>query len=263
MSQSQQLQPRIAILTMVIGADYTKAVEPGLATKRAYAQKHGYDFICGGKEVWDRTRPIPWSKLRYILKYLDDYDYIFWSDADVIIMNQEFSIREKILPLLPANKDLLWTKDVVGNLNSGNMLLRGKSAWLKSFIERTYQQTQFIHHIWWENKAMIDVAENNPSDAAMIATITNHSLFNAYLFGPQNLATDPSVRLFQPGDFLVHFAGVADQWNIYRMMIYMLHCSKTGTPFNTKLLDIWYASPMKTQKDADASLQNIPYQSKE
>ena len=250
-------KPKIAIVTMVIGADYTKAMEPGLNTKREYAKRHAYDLHIGGKEVWDRTRPIPWSKLRYILNFIDNYDYIFWSDADVIITNQEIDIETAIIPLLPPNKDLLWTRDVVGNLNSGNMLLRGRSAWLKEFIARTYEQIDLINHIWWENAAMVRLYEKNPTDTKMIETINNHALFNAYLFGPKNLATDPSVRLFQPGDFLLHFAGVADQWNIYRMMRYMLHCLKTGTPHNTKLLDTWYSTPIKTQQVADLSIQNI------
>ena len=62
-------------------------MEPGLASKRAYAEKHGYDFITGGEDVWDRSRPIPWSKFNFIRKYIDAYDYIFWSDADAIILN--------------------------------------------------------------------------------------------------------------------------------------------------------------------------------
>lgn len=239
---------------MAIGPDFMKAMEPGLNTKRAYVQKHGYDLHIGGKEIWDRTRPIPWSKLIYILKFIDDYDYLFWSDADVIITNPEFSIRDTIVPLLPPGKDLLWTRDVVGNLNSGNMLLRGKSPWLKDFINRTYAQADLIHHIWWENAAMIRLFQNIPADTAKIETLTNHTIFNTYVFGPENKADDPKARLFQPGDFLIHFAGVSDQWNIYRMMKYMDHCLKTRTPHNVKLLDMWYASPMKSQKEADASL---------
>ena len=43
---------RIAILTFCVGADYKKAMEPGLASKRAYAKKHGYTFHEGGEEIW-------------------------------------------------------------------------------------------------------------------------------------------------------------------------------------------------------------------
>jgi hypothetical protein len=104
---------------------------------------------------------------------------------------------------------------------------------------------------------MIHTAEQNPQDAAKIETITNHALFNAYLFGPKNLATDPTVRLFQPGDFLLHFAGVSDQWNIYRMMRYILYCLKNRIPYDTTLLDKWYITQIKSQQDALASTQNI------
>jgi hypothetical protein len=242
---------------MAIGADFIKAMEPGLETKRIYAKRHGYALHIGGQEVWDRTRPIPWSKLRYILQFIDQYDYLFWSDADVIITNPDISITEHILPRLPANKDLLWTQDVVGNINSGNMLLRGKSQWLKDFLQRTYMETDLIYHIWWENAAMIRLFQKNVTDAAKIALIQDFTLFNTYLFGPQNKADDPNARLFRRGDFLIHFAGVADQWNIYRMMKYMNHCLKSRVDHDVKLLDNWYTSPMKSQKDADASLASM------
>jgi hypothetical protein len=249
--------PKIAIITLAIGADYVKAMEPGLQSKRDYAKRHGYDLHIGGKEVWDRTRPIPWSKLKYIFEFIDKYDYIFWSDADVLITNPNISLNAAVLPLLPPTKDLLWTKDVVGNLNSGNMLLRGKSAWLKDFIERTYQQTDLVNHIWWENAAMIRLFQTVPTDAAKIETLTDYTIFNSYLFGPKNKANDASVRLFAQTDFLLHFAGVTGQWNIYRMMIYMNHCLKTGTPHNTTMLDIWYEQSLKSKADAVTSLSHL------
>ena len=93
---------------------------------------------------------------------------------------------------------------------------------------------------------MIHTAEQNPKDAAMIETITNHTLFNAYLFGPKNIATDSTVRLFQQGDFLLHFAGVYEPWNIYRMMNYVLQ----GKPIDTILFDNWRANPPKNKEGA-------------
>jgi hypothetical protein len=249
--------PKIAIITMVIGADYTKAMEPGLESKRKYAKKHGYDLYIGGAEVWDRKRPIPWSKLPFMLKFLDDYDYLFWSDADVVIMNDDLKLETHIVPLLPPHKDLLWTKDVCGNLNSGNMLIRGKSAWVRAMFKSTYEQEDLIHHIWWENAGMIRVIESSPANTAKTETLTDFSLFNVYIFGPQNKATDPSARLYKTGDFLVHFAGVSNQWNIYRMMKYLLHCQQQKIPHDTSLLDVWYVSEVASKHDADKSLTDL------
>ena len=207
-----EIKPRIAIITMVIGADYTKAMEPGLESKRQYAKKHGYDLHIGGAEVWDRKRPIPWSKLPFMLKFLDDYDYLFWSDADVVIMNQDIQLETHIVPLLPPHKDLLWTKDVCGNLNSGNMLIRGKSAWVRQMFKRTYEQEDLIHHIWWENAAICHLMAHSPVDTVKIECTMEAWRFNAYLCGVHG------ARLWMPGDLLVHFAGVYEPTNMVALM---------------------------------------------
>jgi hypothetical protein len=238
--------PSIAILTFCVGADYKKAMEPGLASKRAYAQKHGYTFFTDGEDVWDKRRPIPWSKFKFILKYLDDYDFLFWSDADAIIMNQELMLETQVIPLLPANKDILWTRDVCNQYNNGHMLIRGRSAWVRDYLNRAYAQTDLMYHIWWDNAAMIRLFETNPHDQAKIETCHNEWLFNAYVYGRNNSATDSSCRLYKHGDFLIHFAGVYDPWNIHRMMKYAKLQLDAQKPLDGNLLDIWrkeYAKP--------------------
>jgi lipopolysaccharide biosynthesis glycosyltransferase len=247
-------KPRIAILTFCVGADYKKAMEPGIASKRAYAAKHGYDFLCGGEDVWDRDRPIPWSKFNFIRKYLDEYDYLFWSDADVIILNQDLPLETQVLPLLPQGKDLLWTYDACAHYNNGHLLIRGRSAWARDYFNRCYEQTDVLFHIWWDNAAMIKLFETQVSDKNKMETCTSHWLFNSYVFGPKDSADDPSTRLYKRGDFLIHFAGVYDPWNIYRMMLYAQRCAEKRIDMDTCILDMWRKSPPANKAAADASL---------
>ena len=232
---------KIAILTFCVGADYKKAMEPGLESKRAYAKKHGYDLHIGGEDVWDRTRPISWSKLNFIQKYLNDYDYLFWSDADVIILNDTIKLETQVIPLLPQNKDLLWTYDACNHYNCGHLLIRGKSNWANDFFSRAYQQTDLINHIWWDNAAVIRLFETNEQDRAKIETCRENWLFNSYVFGPNNSASD-KVRLYQRGDFLIHFAGVYDIWNINRMMKYVKFQADKSENLDAALLDNWRVS---------------------
>jgi len=245
--------PSIAILTFCVGADYKRAMEPALESKRQYANKHGYTFLTGGEDVWDRDRPIPWSKFKFILKYIDDYDFVFWSDADAVITNQDLLLETQVLPLMPASKDMLWTYDVCDHYNNGHILLRGRSAWVKDFLMRAYTQTDLMYHIWWDNAAMIRLFETNPEDAAKIETVRESWRFNAYAFGKNNSANDTACRLYRPGDFILHFAGVYDPWNIYRMTKYVL----SGKEINDALFDEWRANPPKTRQIADESLQKI------
>lgn len=194
------------ILTLAIGEDYCKKLAPALSSKRAYAEKQGYTYIQGDERYWNRERPIAWSKVDFVLEQLrkqPDGTLFFLSDADVMITNDSVRLEEIVVPLLPPTKDLLMTIDACGHLNSGNMLMRN-SAWLRDWWERVGQQKDLLYHIWWENAAMIRLLETVPADLAKTETTAQHWRFNAYLRGL------PGQPLWEPGFFLVHFAGVYD-----------------------------------------------------
>ena len=57
----------VVILTLAIGEDFCKSLRPALLSKKTYAEKHGYTYIQGGETYWDRTKPIPWSKVTFVL----------------------------------------------------------------------------------------------------------------------------------------------------------------------------------------------------
>lgn len=194
------------ILTLAIGADYKKALEKALASKRFYAQKHGYTYIQGDESDWDRERPISWSKVPFLLKHLDtmpEGELVWLSDADVFITNPGLNLEDHVLPLLPDNKDMLMTFDSCAHINAGNILMRN-SPWLRGFWRRVYEQTDCIYHIWWENAGILKLMEQNTSDCEKIQITHECKRFNAYLMGVSN------APLWEPGDFLVHFAGVYD-----------------------------------------------------
>lgn len=196
----------ITILTLVIGPDYTKGLKKALDSKKTYAQQHGYTYIQGGDECWDRTRPIPWSKIPFILNQLTTLPEgaLLWlSDADVLITNPELKLEDQMVPYLPEGKDLLMTIDACGHINSGNVLMRN-TAWLRDYWKRVGEQTDLLYHIWWENAAMIKLLETNKNDFAHTEFTNKHKKFNAYLRGL------PGEPLWEPNDFLVHLAGVYD-----------------------------------------------------
>jgi hypothetical protein len=197
---------QIHVLTLAIGEDFKAALAPALASKEAWCRRHGYSWRLGGEEFWDRTRPIPWSKVAFVgqvLEGLPDGELVFLSDADVLITNPAKKLEDVALPLLPAGKDLLMTIDACGHINSGNMLMRN-SAWLRDWWRRVGEERDLTYHIWWENAAMIRLLETEPGDFAMTEITGEHWRFNAYLQGL------PGQRLWRADDLLVHFAGVYD-----------------------------------------------------
>lgn len=205
----------ITIVTMAIGADFKKGLEKALASKRAYASQHGYNYIEGGEEFWDRTKPIPWSKIPFLLDILNKLPEgaLLWlSDADVLITNPQLTIEEQMGSLLPPSKDMLLCIDACAHINSGNILMRN-TAWMRDYWKRVGEQTELTYHIWWENAAMIKLLETVPDDLAHTEITNKHKQFNAYLRGV------PGEPLWLPGDFLVHFAGVYNVQEIQRLIL--------------------------------------------
>jgi hypothetical protein len=199
------VETRIAVVTLAIGADYRKSLERALASKREYCAKHGYEYLEFHEEKWNRDRPIAWSKVPIWIELAGSgkYDFIWISDADVLITNMDKKLEDWVLPRLPEGKDLLMCWDSCGTPNSGNMLLRC-GPWAVDFFGRVWNQTQFLYHIWWEQMAMVHLLQTVPSDAARVEVTEDAYIFNAFLKGL------PGKRLWQPGDFVVHFAGVYD-----------------------------------------------------
>jgi len=194
----------LTMITLAIGEDYRKSLKKALESKRSYAEKHGYNYLEFGEEMWDRTRPIAWSKVPIILKVLNSLpegSLVWQSDADVMITNQALRIEENIQPLLPSEKDMLLIYDACHHINSGNILMRN-TEWCRDFWRRVNERTDCTYHIWWENMAIIHLLEENSEDKKKIEISNQHKRFNAYVMG---IDGEP---LWEPGDFLVHFAGI-------------------------------------------------------
>jgi hypothetical protein len=204
----------IFIATLAIGEDFKKKLAPALKSKEAYAKRNGYTYLQADEAVWDRTRPIAWSKVGFvnsILSRVPDGTIIWLSDADVLITNPLLRLEDHVLPLLPSDKDILLTMDACGHLNSGNMILRA-SKWTRDFWLRVDSQTDCTYHIWWENAAIIKLMESSNTDREKIEVTAEHTRFNAYLQGL------PEQPLWKPGDFLIHFAGIYDLNRMERLI---------------------------------------------
>jgi hypothetical protein len=194
----------ITILTLAIGADYRRSLAKALQSKRDYAQRHGYTYKEANEEWWDRNRPTAWSKVPFILdtlKSLPDGALVWQSDADVLITNPSLKLEEHVLPLLPEGKDMILFMDACGHLNSGNIMMRN-TAWCRDYWHRVNERSDCTYHIWWENMAMIKELEANKEDQQKIQISKEHKRLNAYCMGL------PGEPLWEPGDFLIHFAGV-------------------------------------------------------
>lgn len=186
------------MLTLCFPSEYKKVVEIGIEIKEEYCKLHNYSLILEtGPECIDRSRPLPWSKINVILKYLNKFDYVFWSDADTIIKNFKIKL-EDLINLYNDNKALIVAIDGLGNPNTGNFFVRNCPQAF-NMLNEIYNQQDYIFHDWWENGAFIKLLNTNSIFKFQVHLEKNSRLFNAFTFG-----SNP----YRSGDFLIHYVGL-------------------------------------------------------
>lgn len=112
---------KIGLLTVVSGELYNKRYKNAFEIKKKYCEYHNYDFIF---EIVDENKykmKNGWIKIFKLLETLKHYDYIFCSDADVIITNRDIRIEDLIFKYMNENHIGLITTDYI-SINNGNTI---------------------------------------------------------------------------------------------------------------------------------------------
>lgn len=169
--------------------DFARYTTPN---KEAYCRRYGYHFV-QRTDGFAPSRPAAWSKIRFIKQCLREHEWVFWSDADSLVMNDSVRLEE----FIDEDYDLVLTHEDMGvgvnNVCTGQMLFR-RSKWSMRFLDEVWSQKEFIHDRLWENRAVIHLLwSRDLSDHVQIVT---QRRFNSY---PSNYRT---------GDFVFHAAGL-------------------------------------------------------
>jgi len=225
---------KIGLLTLCIGKEYKKAVELGIDSKKIYCTKHGYDFIIGENDVHDISRPIAWSKIKMIEKYISKYDYIFCSDADVIIMNNNIKIEDLITTYMTSTI-LLVTRDW-NNINTGNIIIKNDYR-IPLLLKDIYSQTQYINHPWWEQMGFIHLYNNRSDIRNYTCVLTDSHVINAYVCQFKGYIL-PDNNIYRTGDLLIHLAGIDALLDLHEIFKICLDIKKKEciNGFNNKVI---------------------------
>lgn len=184
----------IAVLSLAIGDKYKEITKYLQLTKKIYTSHHNYPYH-DDEDVYDKDRPHAWSKIKLILKYIRDYDYLVWIDADAYIMNQDIRL-EDIIRDTCMDKNICIARD--NKLPNTGVIFIKCTDWSKSFFEKVYSKTDFIHADNWEQCAIIDMYDKNEfntNENMLILNIDQQKIFNSYWYN------------YDWGDFIIHLLG--------------------------------------------------------
>jgi hypothetical protein len=156
------------ITSFAAGELFTDLLNIALPSFYKYSIKYNYDLfipthiqvidICknyGG----DHDRPISWLKVPIIRYLLEKYDLVQWIDSDVVINKFDKDINAEF-----QNNHCIQSFVVHHDITEGNIPNCGIWALKKSAIPLLidiWNQTDFIHHKWWEQGANIKLMQDN------------------------------------------------------------------------------------------------------
>lgn len=214
----------IAIVTLFTEeiADYGAI---SAANKRAYARRHGYDCFVY-RERLDRSRHPAWSKLDAINRHLANYDWVFWTDADSLVMNGERTLESIIVGHEDKDMILTWEAGLSSPVNTGQWLVRN-TAWSAAALSAIGDVAcPNRMPAWFEQGALVEWLGIDKTRWTHLAVID-----------PRVMNSTPSVSHyknisvsrseFRPGDFIIHF------WPLARRREAVLH------------MMIWYEAWLK------------------
>lgn len=188
---------KIGVCSLSIGKEYKEYTKYTLTNKIKYCEKHDYTFI-EDDSIYNPDKPIPWSKLLLILKYLSDFDYLIWVDADILIMNSEIKLEQFIEKY--ENFDIICGSDWK-MINTGILFVKN-TDFSKEFLQKVYdndfdpEEDKSQRYLNWEQGSFINLHDLNYLDCRNRIQVTDPVEFNSYWFN------------YFPGHFVLHFAGV-------------------------------------------------------
>ena len=179
--------------------------EISLPNKRRYCKARGYSFFVHDSPYDPDVAPV-WQKIQCILQHLDDFELVFWSDADALVMN--FDVR--LERIVGEEFDLVVGSDCRG-INFGNALVRRSSS-----------TKRLLSGIWEDRHIAYPFLEQG----ALTAHIDRHFAFeprfrvarqdvmNSYPdldYYRDSSTTGPNLETYKEGHFIIHFAGLWDR----------------------------------------------------
>ena len=165
-----------------------------------------------------------WLKIIKLREIINKYDYVFMSDADVIITNNNIKIEDLILKYELKNNIMLVTTDY-NSLNTGNIIWKKSNEtieFLDNIINIGNDNIRFsLNNPFkvigiYEQPSIIYLLNSNVELRNKIKIVPQYEL-NSYLdhFSTNNKSNIVKIInnknnrcTWKPNDFLIHFAGI-------------------------------------------------------
>ena len=174
----------------------------GAANKESYARRHGYDFAVHDRTS-DASRHPAFSKLTAMKAQLGNHDWIFWTDADSLIMNPDIRL-ESIIRRSPGSDMILTWEAGAAPINTGQWLVRNTS-WSAAVLEQIADpDCPNPRPHWLEQGALAGWLQEDPERWRHLCVLHPRVMNSTPATGNYR---DLNLRAsrYREGDFIIHF----------------------------------------------------------
>lgn len=207
--------------------------------KRAYCQKHGYEFVeyVADMPLIPESRQYNWSRVQGIIYNLHRFDWLFYLDTDILIMNDSHRIEDfidnsydMVVGPLPSE----------GHIMTSGMLIRN-CRWSYEFMLDMYAQTEYIQQPYYSPEGC-DATGTPCTGGYYFEQSSFHHLFDSVkkyrdrIKRVERRHFNSETKSYTPGDFLIHFPGQVNKTRLMRAMLERGHDAvvEMAYPVDTK-----------------------------
>jgi hypothetical protein len=129
---------------------------------KMYCAKYNIPIFLSNTRTY-ANRPPAWEKLPLVLKYITQYDYVIWIDADAHFYNEAPNIAD----FINAHKghNIIFSKDF-GNkgINSGVFIVKNSKYCIDFLNKWAYDEHLYNNNssrVWWEQGVLLDMVKVN------------------------------------------------------------------------------------------------------
>ena len=215
--------------------NFGNLIEMTWDNKQSYCQKHGYQLFDESNYL-DQSRPPSWSKIVAARRLLtqEECDWVFWIDADTVIMNS----NKRIEDFLPTNSniDLLITEQKGSSWNAGAWLIRN-TPWSLQYLDHWYNMKEYVKpkgmSVSGDNDALKAFLSNmDETEFQQHIRVPSRCQFNSvakFMTKKEFDTMTPDLvkkqtwymhhEYYHKGDFIAHVAGVDNKITTTEMLL--------------------------------------------
>jgi hypothetical protein len=174
----------------------------GAVNKERYAARHRYTSVTY-THSFDPGRSPAFSKLTAIGNHLAEHDWVFWTDADSLVMNPATRLEWIIRRAKDRDMILTWEKGGAP-VNTGQWLVRN-TAWSRAALERlAAPDSPTSRPQWFEQGALVAWLQEDPSQWRQICVL-HPRVMNSTPGRGHYPKVDLRASRYRTGDFIIHF----------------------------------------------------------